>query len=196
MSGHGIFDFSGKPIESIPKISLDVKEDDLISVIVTGCKKLTSLKGLPHTIRTLRARDCTSLTSLVGGPTKVRENVFLQGSAIKSLEGLLEVGGGVNINDCLNIRTLSGIGLKYLKFCHSLYLPYSIKSHILGLIFIKNLRTLKVIPQGTNKELEQAITIMQEHFASNESKDKHDSELVIETQHKLIEAGLEDYAEL
>lgn len=192
IKGAEVLDFGGKAITRIPKYD---KPSGRVNVVVTNCERLTSLEGLPESVVSVRARNCEALKTWKGGPHTVDGNVFLQGSGIESLEGLMTVGGGLNLSGCKQLKNLHGIGMTYLKQCSMLYLPPSITSHVLGLMLIESLDSVQVLPEGQNKDLEHAIEIITKHYNGFARTEERQDDL-IDLQHELIEAGLEDYAEL
>ena len=181
-------DFSWKEIEQLPD---NIASQKQATLCVTGCEKLLSLKGSPEEVLTLRAKGTKALKSLVGGPKRVMKSAYFQDSGIESLEGLLEVRNSLYVADCSHLKSLHGVGTTCLKSCSSLYLSPYVVSDILGLMLVKDLSTIEVFTNTrTNKELEQAIKIIIKH-----KEYKADPDL-IDCQHELIEAGLEEYAEL
>lgn len=186
-------DFAWQDIRELPDLK-DQKDEDQkdVTLCLTGCEKLTSLKGAPDTVLSIRAKGTKSLKSLIDGPKRVLNAAYFQDSGLESLEGLMEVGRSLYVCDCPRLTSLHGIGTKYLKSCSSLYLSNTIKENILGLMLIKNLDVVTVFEAhaGVNKKLDRALEIINKH---REYKIEPN---IIDCQHELIEAGLEEFAEL
>jgi len=186
-----ILNWGGQKITHIPKYPYTGLSAE---VVVTNCPNLVSLEGLPEEVATIRARNCPKLKTLKGGPKTVANNVFFQESGLESLEGLMVVGGGAHFGECKHLTNLHGIGMKYLTSCRLLFLPATVKSHILGIMLIKGLDRVEVYGSNRLAKLVEAVEIIMKHYMMVDEKSRKDE--LIEVQHELIEAGLEDYAEL
>jgi hypothetical protein len=162
-------------------------------------KKLTSLKGMPQKGLTyVNVYDCDlrslegcpeiinghfncsgnkNLTSLKGVPKKIKWNLSCQDTSISSLKDIHKM-----------ISQIDGI----------IDLPLTIKSNILGLLKIKNLKKVSFISNMISattqkmfhKDLEDIADIINKYLP-NPTPDK-----IIDCQNELVEAGFEEYAEL
>jgi hypothetical protein len=143
--------------------------------------KLTSLTGAPTTVT--GDFDCSDnrLTSLTGAPASVTGNFYCGNSKLTSLTGApASVGGHF---DC------SGNKLTSLKDVHkqiksiggTFYLIKNpLKSHVLGLLKIKGLKSVEL----DNKKVEK---ILNKYLPEGD---------LFDCQEELIDAGLDDYAQL
>ena len=106
---------------------------------------------------------CYKLTSLEGAPDSVTGNFYC--------------------GSCTKLTSLEGIGVKYLKQINGKIdlEDCPIKSHVLGLLKVKDLKEVKM----DNKEVEE---ILNKHLKSGRNINKCKSELK--------DAGLEEYAQL
>lgn len=173
---------------------------------IRACRNLKTLEGGPREIigtNGCTVEKCDSLVNLKGAPTKTDKSAgvyyTLDGlPALKSLEGL-ETAYTVRLNSCPALTSFEGIGDKYLRACERVYLnPMKVTSHTLGFCLIKGLREVndtregkwvdgkKVMPKGA-----KWFEILQQVLA-----DYQDHERLIEYQHALIDAGLEEFAKL
>jgi len=128
----------------------------------------------------------TNITSLEGGPSYVGGNFSCYGTNITSLEQVPSwVGGHFN---CVvtKITSLHNIHKQIKHIGGQLYLSNTVKSHILGVMFITGLDKIE-IDKG-NKIQKQVENIINKHLA-----DDRNVHLV---QEELLEAGLKEFAKL
>jgi hypothetical protein len=134
--------------------------------ICTGCKSLVSLKGAPQQVGyTFSCSECTSLTSLEGAPQ--------------------QVGYDFSCYECTSLTSLKGIGKQYLKKCDNelfLFSCKNLKSHMLGILLIKD---LKKISFSDNIEVQNIIN---KHLDGDRD--------ILECQEELITNGLKEFAKL
>ena len=98
------------------------------------------------------------------------------------------VKGRVHISNCKKINSLEGIGRDYFQeIGQSISIPPYVTSHILGTLKVKKLIKIDTIGHQDSK-LREAIKIINSHLKSGRNINKCKSEL--------IEAGLEEYAQL
>lgn len=128
----------------------------------------------------------STLRSLKGSP-KIVDNKFICSTCqnLTSLEGApMEVHGSVNAVLCNSIISLKGIGKDYLRLIgEELSLPSSIKSNMLGIILIKELKLITFF---------RSIKKIQDIFNDQLSGDRD----IIECREELIQAGYKEYAKL
>ena len=149
-------------------------KEDYSNLIVDGdfdcyhIPTLTSLEGSPYQVRDMDLRACVKLKSLRGAPTIATRNVYIGNTGI---------------------TTLKGIGKDYLEeIGGNLYLPIGkITSNILGLLKIKSLKEFVFFTSEDEIDV-KAFSIVKKHFESGKNIRKCRAEL--------IEAGLEEYAQL
>ena len=131
-------------------------------------KNLTSLKGMPQEgVIDIDFSNC-NISSLEGAPKKIYGNVYADSNPIISLKNVHKI-----------IEEING----------KIFLPESIESNILGLLKIKNLKSINfknLIFEG-NFELSKIIN----KYLPNPSPSQ-----IIDCQNELIDAGFEEYAEL
>lgn len=189
----GKYIIKGKFIKSLslgPKV---VKGDCIISGT-----EITSLEGAPTEVGGVLSLSLNpKLTSFKGGPTKVGSHVIVEKNALlQNLDGLPEEIGGTL--DLKNLRSGSLKGIGRVKSCKTIVIS-EIKSNILGLIMIDGLKEVEIswvidhhIPGFDEKKLKDAINILKPYFG----KGRGDKKMVFEAQEKLIDANLDDFAEL
>jgi Leucine-rich repeat (LRR) protein len=164
--------------------------------------KLTSLTGAPASVGGDFYCSSNQLTSLTGAPTSVTGYFYCFGNQLTSLTGApTTVTGGFN---CYNNQLTSLTGapttvgghfdcssnqLTSLKDIHkqiksigeTLYLSGNpIKTHVLGLLKIKRLKSVEL----DNKEVEK---ILNKYLPEGD---------LLDCQEELIEAGLDEFAQL
>ena len=115
--------------------------DDTIGRLVGSRCGLTSLEGSPtHVMEYFKIND-NPLGDLKDGPTHAT-GYYAKHCDLTSLEGAPLVCGEFNVMDN-KITSLQGIGKLYLKQCMGIRLEQNpIKSHILGLLLVKELNNL------------------------------------------------------
>ena len=149
------------------------------------CEDLTSLEGAPDSVTgDFDCGYCYKLTSLEGAPDSVTGNFFCWNcKKLSSLEGAPDsVTGGFYCRRCTSLTSLEGIGVKYLKQINGEInlLGTPIKSHVLGLMKVKDLKEVKM----DNKEVEEIIN---RHLRSRN---------INKCRAELEDAGLEEFAQL
>ena len=142
---------------------------------------LTSLKGSPSFIgRNLSCND-NKLTSLEGAPSSVGGSLFCNNNELTSIEGAPSQIGGYFYCRNNKLTSLSNIH-KYIKEVNG-YINFEdnpIKSSVLGLVKINGLTNVMF----DDKKLEK---IMNKYLPLGD---------IFDCQEELIEAGLEEFAEL
>ena len=153
---------------------------------VTGdfsCKRnyLETLKGAPQHVGGKFWCQYNYLTSLEGAPMNVGGEFLCMGNRITSLEGAPKhIGGWFWCNDNY-LTSLEGIHEQILEINgFAMFHRNPIKSHVLGLLLIKRLKSVEF----DNKQLEKII---------NKYLPLGD---VMECQNELIDAGLEEFAQI
>jgi len=151
------------------------------SLYASNCK-LTSLEGL--SMKFLQELDVSGnqLTSLIGCPTQDITELDASSNLLTSLEGVPQRIGTLNVAQNKGLVSLEGIGHKFLKVCERIDVTgCKIKTNALGLLMISGLDQIDGDFEG--------LEIIQKHLGTGQSG-------LIDAQHELIEAGLEDLAEL
>jgi hypothetical protein len=158
--------------------------------VIRSCDALTTLKGGPLQIDgNFLASFCSSLTSLEGAPIQVGGYFSCrQCSSLTSLKGgPLQINGDFTSYNCISLTSLKGIGKQYLKKCGELLNLdncSNLKSHMLGILLIKDLKIIHF----KNIANEDAGVIIQSHLDSDRD--------ILECQEELITNGLKEYAKL
>jgi len=166
---------------------------------------LTSLEGAPDNVNSFNCSDnnltslkwapsCTGyflcngnqLSSLEGAPTRLEKFFSCSSNKLTSLKW-----APMKVRDYFTcqgnkITSLEGIGREYLTAIYGELLidGNPIRSHILGICLIKGLE--KIVTKGLSGRLKKAADIMNNHLGAD----------VIDCQHALIEADLDEYAQL
>lgn len=156
---------------------------------------LTSLKNFPETIKGNCLVIGQSLTSLEHCPKNIFGSFSVKGNKLTAIDYFPEhVGGVINLSEN-KIKTLKGIHKKILSVERSLFLDDNpIEESILGLLLIKGL-THKNVSWGAlggnsvSDDLKRALEIMKPYYGGGKSA-------VMECQEKLIDAGLDDFADV
>lgn len=147
---------------------------------------VTSLKGSPHFVGGTFNCLNTKITSLKGGPEHVGATMNCSNTLIGSFEGSPSyIGGHFYSGRGTKIKSLQNIH-KQIKHIGGIFqIPDTIKSHVLGLMFIKGLKEVRLLSDLGGKK--QVQNIINKHLPGG---DVHD------VQQELIEAGLSEYAKL
>ena len=137
--------------------------------------------------------DCASmyLTSLEGAPKKINGYFNCDDNKLKSLDGApSEVNGGFRASNN-KLTSLEGIH-KIVKVIEGTFYVHDnpIKSHVLGLLLIKGVRKLELAHWQKVCDLLKAQEIMN-HYLPNPTNAR-----ILECQNELIDAGLDEYAQL
>ena len=146
-----------------------------------SCTSLKSLEGAPDSVTgDFFCGSCTKLTSLEGAPDSTRDFYCNSCYNLTSLEGAPDSTGNFDCSGCTKLTSLEGIGIKYLKQINGEInlLGTPIKSHVLGLMKVKDLKEVKM----DNKEVEEIIN---RHLRSRN---------INKCRAELEDAGLEEYA--
>ncbi len=151
-----------------------------------GLFDLTSLENCPTKVNDFYC-NWTSITSLKYAPKIIGDFFSCTGTDITSLD---YAPLKCNSFDCAHNKVLhlKGIGRSYLKDCKYLILNDSVKSNILGLCRIKNLKFIYIKDEHftivTSGDLYEAIEIVKKHLNTDGS----------DCQEELIQNGFNDYA--
>ena len=129
----------------------------------------------------------THITSLEGAPSYVGGNFSCWGTGITSLQqGPSWVGGHFHCPDTPHLASLHNIYKQVKHIGRQLYLSNKVKSHILGVMFIKGLQSI-VFHLG-NAEQKQVEKIIDKHLAGDIN--------IHFAQEELLEGGLSEFAKL
>ena len=157
---------------------------------------LTSLEGAPQKINGgFYCYDNKNLTSLKGMPQEGVTDVYCSGCNLSSLEGIAKkINGDLNCFNNPNLTSLKGIHKIIEEINGSLSIGTSVKSNILGILKIKNVKELKFslqsAPINDVTRLTQLANIINWYLPNPTTSQ------IIDCQNELIEAGFEEYAEL
>jgi hypothetical protein len=145
--------------------------------------KLTSLEGAPSSVGGNFFCSDNKLTSLERAPSSVGGTFFCSDNKLTSLEGAPSSVGGDFFCTANKLTSLHNIHkqIKHIGSEHADFNNNPIKSHVLGLLLIDGLKYVFL----DNKKVEEIIT---KHLLGERD--------VFACQEELIEAGLEDFAQL
>jgi len=182
---------------------------------------ISTLKGCPSVCKEFDAAGC-NLKNLDGGPTKITDGDYV----ISSNDDLVSLKGGpeeINGNfyalyckltteECIqylpkkitgslklshnNLNSLKGIHKRVEHLGGCLYIGGNpIKSHILGALLIPGIEKIIIAPRKgeVDKDLDAAAQIMNKFLRENKARDKSG---VVECQTRMIEADLDDLAQM
>lgn len=167
-------------------LSVDVR--DAVRLGESGKGKLEKIPvQFHHAIGPFSVRD-NKLTSLKGCPEYVGGTFICDRNPLKSLEyAPIHVVGGFSVVGT-PLKSFHNIH-KYIKYIGAtLRFGAEIKSHFLGVMFIRGLKSISGDGIGLDSKQKQAIDIINKHLA--DKRNPHD------VQEELIEAGLSEYAKL
>lgn len=154
---------------------------------------LTTLAGGPEKVGGDYAIYYNRLTSLEGSPHTIGGGFYCQKNKLTSLEGITpEIGGSIDC--CTNkIVSFEGIHKMIRKMNGQINVGenYTLKSHIMGLFKLKDKGCVKIIAWGSNSNSDKPVDKMYRFLGQG-----HDGESLISIQGKLMDMGLDDYAEL
>lgn len=148
---------------------------------------LTSLEGAPKRVEGSFGCDHTSIASLVGGPEYVGVNFNCSVTGITSLEGAPSYVGKDFICYATKMTSLHDIHKNVKHIGRECYLSGTIRSHILGVMFIKGLKKIEFLSAAVFEQKE-AERIINKHLKGDRN--------VHACQEELIDAGLSEYAKL
>jgi hypothetical protein len=160
----------------------DAWPDIISGTFSISSNELRTLDGCPQKI--LGSFFCSSndLTDLKGGPKIVSRAYFCGNNALMNLsDAPLDVDAfNFNMN---KIKSLEGIGRRYLKKCESINtLNNPISTNMLGLVLVRSLHFLTY-----SKEVE-GMSIIEEYVNQPEN--------VLDCKERLINLGLKEQAKL
>jgi hypothetical protein len=145
-------------------------------------QRLTSLRGSPNFVAGSFVCRNNYLTSLKGGPEEVVYNYDCSKNKLTSLEGAPKIIGGYFYCAFNSLTSLEGIHLKISRIDgYANFKKNPIKSHVLGLLLIDGLHKVWF----DNENLDEII-----------NKYLKGSRDVFECQNELMDAGLDEYAQL
>lgn len=174
--------------------SLKGSPREVSAIAIRHCHNLVNLEGGPKTMTgtssQMRIENCKNLLNLKGAPTHIGGVIIESCPKLESLDGLFAVNH-LGITGCKNLKSLEGIGSKYLRHAMSISLdPSTIKSHILGLVMIDGIESINSVHGTLNKNNPKWYYLVMAVM------DKFDdpNDRAIELQHMLIDEGLPEYA--
>jgi hypothetical protein len=195
-NGLKVYDTNIKINTSTVKGGLFKHRDKFHNSVITGdfdCKRLDSLISLEKSPTKIKGsfdcRCCYNLISLQGAPRYIGLS-FVIGCcySLKSLNGApTYVGMDVDMGQCQSLTSLTGIGQDYLQEIRgTLFVTGSIRSHMLGILKIENLKFVKY--KGQNETMKKVVNILNSHLTSGRRLSK--------CREELIEAGFKEFARL
>ena len=144
--------------------------------------KLTSLEGAPRKINGTFSCTSNKLTSLKGGPDEVSGIFYCINNKLTSLGGAPKIVGRDFKCNQNHLTSLEGIHLKIQIIDGiAVFNDNPIKSHVLGLLLIDELQKVYL-------DHKQVQEIINKYLAG--SRD------VMDCQNELMDAGLDEYAQL
>lgn len=146
-------------------------------------RNLKSLKGAPHEIGGDFNCSHNNLQTLKYGPRVVHGTYICNGNPLISLEGAPVACDHFDCGFHTKFTSLAGVH-NQLKSIHGKFKCTStfLKSHVLGLLLIKNIQSVELFNDTITKILNKNI-----------GKGRKG---VIDAQNELIDAGFEEYAEI
>ena len=147
--------------------------------------QLTSLKGAPASVGGGFSCSHNQLTSLEGSPASVGGGFSCDNNQLTSLEGApASVDGYFS---CTNNKLTSLEGIhKILKSMNGTFFAYDnpLKSHVLGLLLVKGCKEVSL----DNKVVQEVLN----RYLPN----KRGNKALLECQSELLDADLEEFAQL
>lgn len=163
----GSFDADGNPLESLKYAPRLNGKEKFASYSIFDCG-LTSLAYCPEEIPGDFICTSNKITTIDDMPRKVTGSMYIDDNKITSLKGIHK--RIMHIGDAIDLGS------------------NPIKKAILGLILIDGLKTIR-IDVDDDPEFKRAIIIIRTYLGKGKAG-------VLEAQERLMEAGLDDYAEL
>lgn len=177
-------------IKDLKYMPTSLGNDEDGSILLSNNRNLESLEGCAKEIAgEFAVTDCNKLTSLEFGPTKVGRNYKVDTcGSLKSIKGIAkEIGRHLILSNNKELESLEGIHKMVSSVGGNIDTSGSrFKSHILGVLLIKNFKNIKYL-FGNAKSIEAFKIILQ---CRADGLDE------LDCQEKLCDAGLEDYAYL
>jgi hypothetical protein len=154
--------------------------------------KLTSLRGSPTIVTGYFDCSANKLASLKHGPTRVMGEYNVSENPLKNLDGIAEyIGGTLYLNYLGGITSLKDIHKRVKHVGNKIVIMESgITSHVLGLLLINGV---------TEVTVGYAHTMVREEWSdiiNNYLPNYRGNHAVLDCQNELIDAGLDDYAQL
>ena len=171
----GLFESTGK---SVADLGIDYKG----GIFDCSVNNLTSLEGAPSRVDGHFYCSDNNLTSLEGAPSHVG-SFYCSYNKLTSLEGApSHVGGSFHCTHN-KLTSLKDVHKHIAEIKGALYASDNpIKSHVLGLLLIKGVTEVRL----KNKQVEE---ILNRHFGKGRAG-------MLMAQEELIDAGLEEFAQL
>jgi hypothetical protein len=152
-------------------------------------KDLRSLKGAPKTVSEQFHCYNNKLTTLEDGPTEVGTNFECDNNKLTSLKGAPSKIGGHFMGFNNRLTSLEGIH-KIIKEVNG-RLDFSnnrIKSHVLGVLLIKGVTEVDFGNSKTNPLVDSILNRRLPNTTGNKA--------VLDCQSEMLDAGLDEYAQL
>lgn len=176
---------------------------------------LKILEGSPHTVNGSFVCSDNDLTSLEGSPKIVKGRFVCSKNPIRTLKGVENLQGlegifscqgtkidtleyapkcvtKMNVYKCARLTSLHDIH-KHLPNLREIHLnPEYIKSHVLGLLMIKDLHTIWNSLNHEEFDKYPWIKIVLKYYGAGQAMD---NKRILECQNELLDAGLDEYAQ-
>ena len=147
--------------------------------------QLTSLEGAPSSVGGFFSCSNNQLTSIEGSPVSVGGNFWCSNNQLTSLEGSPASVGGNFWCSSNKLTSLTGIHTIIKQMDGTFYADDNpIKSNVIGLLLVKGCKEVIL----DNKQVDE---IMNRHLQS-----PFGNKRVIECQSEMLDADLDDWAEL
>ena len=158
----------------------EAKEKSLVGMVIDGTE--VTVNGKPRaTWSGYFSCSLNNLTSLEGAPSKVNGNFSCHNNKLTSLEGAPSKVNGSFFCTGNNIKSISGIH-KIIKEIHEEFWCDDV-THVLGLCLIKGITRV----YHDNKKVQ---SILNKHVGPGTR------DAMVDCHEELVEAGLEEYAQL
>ena len=169
--------------ESTGRSVADLKIDYKGGNFFCANNRLTSIEGAPSHVDGYFNCASNELTSLEGAPSRVDGNFDCAYNKLTSLEGAPSHVGGDFYCHNNKLTSLKDVHKHIAEIKGIFYaLDNPINSHVLGLLLIKGVTKVRL----KNKQVEE---ILNRHFGKGRAG-------MLMAQEELIEAGLEEFAQL
>jgi len=178
------------------KLALSAREDGTVdalrSVTFTADALKTNGGRLPFMFNEAKSNFDVSeckLISLLGSPRLVSGHFNASDNLLDSLEGIPQIiNGSINLSNNPKLKSLSGIHKKLKSVGMEFLIPETIKTGILSLMMVKELKSVQLIGPKVIPGLSDALKILNRHLR----KDRD----VLACQEELISAGFKEFAKL
>lgn len=163
--------------------SLEGSPEHVANYFTCDSNELSTLEGAPKTVESFFSCKNNRITSLKHSPLKVGAVFDADNNLITSVEGITPVTTAVYLSNN-KLESLHNVH-KHITMTRQAHFDGNpIKSHVLGLLLIKNLYIVSL----DNDKINRIINSYLPNTRGNEA--------VYECQEELIDAGYDEYAQL